>query len=171
MPAADLDGVRGANFGGAGSAPGEVDGGMNVGVKAFVDGAGVGGALELLLVLGGDGVGDVDLDGQALDHARGGGGHLLFDRGGGAGDVEVKGAGHDAHDGEHAGAEGGGDEVGGGEGFAAALIVGRGVGGELGGGGAVDRFAVQVSLVFDLDGDHSSSFNVPWLRYSEKRFG
>jgi hypothetical protein len=140
-------------------APGEVDGGVDVRVKAFVDGAGVGGALELLLVFGGDGVRDVDLDGEAFDHAGGGGGHLLFDGGGGAGEVDLEGAGHDAHDGEHAGAEGGGDEVGGGEGFAAALVIGRGVGGEVCGGGAVDCFAVQVSLVFDLDGDHGGSFS------------
>ena len=150
----ELEGARGF-----GSAPGEVDGGVDVGVKAFVDGAGVGGALEFLLVLGGDWVGDVDLDCEAFDHARGGGGHLFFDVGGGAGDVEGEGTGHDAHDGEHAGAEGGGDEVGGGEGFAAALVIGGGIGGEVGGGGAVDCFAVQVSLVFDLDGDHGGSFS------------
>ena len=139
-------------------APGELDGGLDVGVEAFVDGAGVGCAFELLLVFGSDGVGDVDLDGEGCDAAWGGGCHVLVDRGGGAGDVEVEGAGHDAHDGEHAGAEGCGDEVGGGKAFAAALIVFGGVGVEFGAGRAVDCLAVQVALIFELDANHGVSF-------------
>ncbi len=120
----------------------------------------MGSALELELVLGADGVGYVDLNGEALDHARGGGGHLFFDGGGGSGDFEVEGAGLDTHDGEHAGAERGGDEVGGGEALAAALIVGGGVGAEFGGGGTVDCLAVEVSLIFNLDGDHGGSLAI-----------
>lgn len=97
------------------STPGEFDGGLDVGVEALVDRAGVGGADEFLLVLGAHGMRHVDIYGEAPDHARGGGGHLLFDGGGGAGDIDFEGAGHDAHHGEHAGAERGGHEVGGGE--------------------------------------------------------
>ena len=119
-----------------------------------MDGAGVGGSLELLTHLGAGRTGDVDRGCEASDPARRRGGHLLGDGGGGAGDVLVEGAGEDAHGGEDAGAEGGGDEVGGGEGLAAALIVFGGIGGELGLGGAVDGFAVEISLIFHLDGDH-----------------
>jgi len=136
------------------STPGEFDGGLDVGMEAFVNGAGVGSAFEFQLVFGGDGVRHVDFDGKAFDHAWGGGGHFLFDGGGGPGDIDFQGAGHDAHDGEHAGAERGGDEVGGREAFAAALVVLGGIGIEFGSGGAMHGFAVQVSLIFDLDGDH-----------------
>ena len=37
-------------------------------MQALVDRAGVGGADEFLLVVGGDGVGDVNLDGQVVVH-------------------------------------------------------------------------------------------------------
>ena len=123
-------------------------------MKAFVDGAGVDGSFELELVFGGEDLGDVNLNREAGDPAWRGGGHLFFDGCGGAGDVEREGAGHDAHDAQHAGAEGGGDEIGGGEAFAAALVVRWGVGDEGGGGGGMDCPAVQVPQVFELDGDH-----------------
>ena len=147
------------------STPGEFDGGLDVGMEAFVNRAGVGGAHEFLLVLGSYGVRHVDVDDKALDHARGGGGHLLFDGGGGSGDIDFQGAGHDAHDGEHAGAERSGDEVGGREAFAAALVVLGGIGNEFCSRGTVHGFAVQVSLIFDLDGDHGCSLGIQlnWL--------
>ena len=123
-------------------------------MQALVHGAGVGGALELLPVFEAEGLGYVDLHGQALDLSWHGGGHFFFDGCCGAGDVDVQRAGHDAHDREHASAERGCDEVCGGEAFAAALIVLGGVGCEFSAGGAVDCFAVQVSLIFELNGDH-----------------
>ena len=136
------------------SSPGEFNGGRDVGVEALVNWAGMGGAFEFQPILWGDWLRYVDLHGKALDHARGGGGHLLFDGGGGSGDIDFQRAGQDAHHGEHAGAERGGDEVGGREALAAALVVLGGVGIEFGSGGTMHGLAVQVSLIFDLDGDH-----------------
>ena len=95
-------------------------------------GACVCGALKFDAGFGVDGVRHVNLDGEALNHARGSCGHLFFNGGGGAVDVDAQGAGLNAHDGEHACAERGGDEVGGGEAFAFALVVLGRVGGEFG---------------------------------------
>lgn len=120
-------------------------------------GAGVCGALELDAGFGVDVVRDVNLHGESLDHARGCCGHLFINGGGGAVDVDAKGAGLNAEDGEDACAEGGGDEVGGGEAFAFALVVLGRVGGELGARGAVYGATVEVALIFELDGYHVDS--------------
>ena len=61
--------------------------------------------------------------------------HDLVDLHRGAGDVQTVVAGVDAHDGQGAGAQRGGAEVRGGEGFALALVVQRGIGDDGGAGG------------------------------------
>ena len=121
-------------------------------------GAGMGGAFKALLVLVGNVVGHVDFSGEAADPAGGHGGHVFFDDGRRAGHVDAVSAGDDAHGGEDAGAERRSDEVGGGEAFAAALVVPGGVCGEGGGGGLMHGSAVQVSFVVHLDGDHGDPF-------------
>jgi len=140
------------------SAPGELDGSPDVGVETLMHRAGVGGSLELLLVLGAEGVRHVDFDAQAGDHSWRRGCHFLFYCCSGPGHVKVQRSGHDAHHGEHASAERGSNQVCGREAFAAALIVLGGVGAEFGSRRTVNCFAVQVSLIFKLNGDHPCSF-------------
>lgn len=116
--------------------------------------AGVGGLLELLPVLRTGGVRHMYFYGQALNSSRRCGGHLFFDGCGGPGDIDVQRSRHDSHDRQHAGAERGCDQVRGRETLAAPLIIFGGVGGECGLRGPMNCFAVQVSLIFDLNGDH-----------------
>ncbi len=107
-------------------------------------------------------MGYVDFDVQALDHSRRCGGHFLFYCCCGPGDVDVQRTGHDAHHRQHASAERGCNQVRGRKAFAAPLIVLGGVGVEFGSRGAVDCFAVQVSLIFQLNGDHVAPLKRSW---------
>ena len=62
----------------------------------------------------------------------------------------------DAHDREDAGGQGGGHQIGGGEGLAAALVVERRIGEELGSGGIVNRLAAQLAFVAAGHGGHGA---------------
>ena len=66
--------------------------------------------------------------------------------------------GHDAHDREHAGAQGCGHQVGGGEALALALVVGGGVGLQEGAGGPMAGLATQLPLVGAVDQGHVGSW-------------
>ena len=141
----------------AGLSPGEFGGDLNARVEGFCDGTVEGRSFEFGLVFFADRVGDADRDGELVNHSERAAGHFFFDPGGCAGDVDVERSGQDAHRCQHAAAEGGGDEIGGGESLAASVIVFGRVGGEHGAGWAVDRLAMQIALIFEIDGDHSSS--------------
>jgi len=123
-------------------------------MQALVHWTGVSGAFELLLVFGAVRLRHVDLDRQALDPSRRCSGHFLFDGCRSAGYVEVQRTGRYSHNAEHAGAECSCDQVRGRKALAATLIILGGVSGELGSRRTVNCFAVQVSLIFDLNGDH-----------------
>ncbi len=142
------------------SVPGEFYGGLDVGVKALVDGAGVSSALQLLPVFKSNSVRNVDLYGEARNHSRRSGRHLLLDRRRGPCDIDVQGAGHNAHDRQHAGAKRSREQVCRRKALATPLIIYRGIGAKLCTRRAVDCFAVQVSLIFELNGNHHRSLEI-----------
>jgi hypothetical protein len=80
-------------------------------------------------------------------NAAGVGGHVFLDIGTSAREVNAHVPGFDAHDGHHAGTEGRCHEVGGGEGFAPALVVHRGVGHDLVAGGKVRTGGAKFAVV------------------------
>ncbi len=119
-----------------------------------MDGAAACGAFEKLAlgVVGGDGHVEIDL--KARDAARRVLGHVLADFDAQAFEGDVFPFRDDAHHGGHASAEGGGDEISGGKGLAAPVVVERrvgvdGVAGRLVGGGAA-----EAALVGELDANH-----------------
>jgi hypothetical protein len=111
--------------------PQPVEDDLYVRVQGVVDGAGVGGAFEEFAfgVVGGEG--HVEIDFEFEDAAGGVLGHMFADLDLEAFHGDVFSLGDDAHDGGHAGAEGGGYEIGGGEGFAFAVVIEGGIRGEL----------------------------------------
>src|SRR5258706_12271239 len=117
--------------------PREGDRGFDVGVQALMNGGGVSGGLEALLIFFAELLRHVHGHGEAADAADRGGDHFLGDLGGCAGDVEVVALGDDPHGGEDAGGQRGGDQVGGREGLPLAHVVLRRVGGEGAAAGAV----------------------------------
>jgi len=121
-------------------------------------GAGVGSSLQFLPVLGAEIVGHMNLDCQALDPSLRCDGHFLIYYCCGPTDVDIQRTSHDPHDREHASAERGCEQVCRGEALPAPLVVLGSVGGEFASRGTVDCFAVQVSLIFELNGDHPCSF-------------
>src|SRR5437879_5586249 len=85
-------------------APVEGDGGIDVGMEAFVNGAGEGSVFETLAVVFGEGAREVNLDGEARDAADAARGHVFLDTDGGTGEIDVVALGDDAHRGHDAGA-------------------------------------------------------------------
>ena len=120
----------------------------------MVDGAAAGGAFEEFSVGVGGGKRDGEVELEALDPARLVVRHEFTDGDGHPFDGDFLALGDDADDGGHAGTERGGDEIGGREGLAAAVVVERGVGDEGVAGGHVDGAAVQVAFIGELDLDH-----------------
>jgi len=106
-----------------------------------------------------------DLQRQLGDAAWHVGGHDFFDLDAHAGDVDAERVCLDAHDCGHATRERGGDEVGGREAFAAALVVDGGIGGERLTRWAMGGVTVKLSFVNDVDGDHGKSYWKFVIRY------
>lgn len=88
--------------------------GVNIGVKAGVNGAGMADFFDAFAKFGGDfGCRERDGDGQAADAARGGWNcHVLLDGGGSAGDVDAAALEEHCDGGEDAGGQARGDQVG-----------------------------------------------------------
>jgi hypothetical protein len=74
--------------------------------------------------------------------------HYFVDRGLRSLDVYAVVAGSDAHDGHHAGGQGRGDEVRGGEGLSPALVVNGGIGVDLGTGAQMGAGGAQLAVVY-----------------------
>lgn len=103
--------------------------------------------------------GHMNIHRQLADPADRGRNHLLADADGYAGQVDPLVAGDDAHDGEDAGAQAGGDEVGGGEGFALAAVVHRSISVEFRARRAVDGLTTQIVLIGYCDLNHERDCN------------
>jgi hypothetical protein len=119
-----------------------------------VDGAGMGGVFQLLFLLVGELAGDFDFDAEFADAAHGRGDHFFLDGDLGAFDINVHVARGNAHDGEHAGAEGGSDKVGRRKAFALAVVILGRIRMEASAGRLMDGFVAEVAFIFDVNGHH-----------------
>ena len=116
--------------------------------------AGVRGPFQLGLLLLGQPPRHHDAHGQLRDPSGRLGGHLFLDGDPESGELDLLPFGQDPHDGGDADPQASGDEVGGGEALALALIVHRGVGHELRATRPVHRFTTQSALIRDIDLNH-----------------
>lgn len=121
-----------------------------------MDRAAQGGAFEELLIGFFDpgGAGDDHL--EAPNAAGGLAGHLFFDAGLHPGEIDLVALGDDPHGDGHTAPEGRGDQVGGGEAAALALVVDRGVRDQAGPGGDVGGLDIEVAAICHFDLDHGS---------------
>ena len=118
-----------------------------------------GGQFENFFVLGAVVVRRKGELGDQLDNPAGIGSHHFRGFHFRAVDAEAVRFGGDAHDGEHAGAVGGGHQIGRREGFAFSLIVGGGIGQQLAAGLQMDGFGAQVAEIGGVD--RSQNKNTP----------
>ena len=95
-----------------------------------------------------------DGDGQTDNATRGVDTHFLVDDNFHACEIELFALGDDAHDGGHAGTKGGGDEIGGGKCFAAAVVIDWCIGDESISRGNVQGGAVELAFVINADFYH-----------------
>ena len=121
-----------------------------------MDRAAQGGAFQEFLIGFFDpgGAGDDHL--EAPNTAGGLTSHLFFDAGLHPCEVNLVALGDDLHGDGHATPEGCGDQVGGGEAAALALVVDRGVGDQVGPGRGVDGLDIEVAPISHFDFDHVS---------------
>ena len=117
-------------------------------------GAGVGNVFQLLHLIRRQLRGHVKMNSQSRDAADRGLGHMFFHGDAGASKIDIHRTRGNTHDGEDAGAESGGDKVGGGEAFAFAVVVFGGVGVKAGAGGAVNGLAPEVAEIGGFDFNH-----------------
>jgi hypothetical protein len=140
------------------SGPSPVEHGLDVWMEGVVDGAAAGGAFEdfPFRVGGGDRHLQIELD--FGDSSWGILGHVFSDFDAHALKGDFFSFCNDAHHSSHAGAECGGDKIGGGECLAASIVIDGCIGADGIARGLVGGSAAQAALVGDLNANHDRDF-------------